>query len=58
MRHVLLRAVSSSYTTEEPSSAENYLSRGFKLVQDTLAMCLTPAATANEEGSIDFGDGG
>lgn len=41
----------------DPLGADKYLSRGFKLVNDTLRECRTPRAELNE-GKVNFGEGG
>lgn len=42
----------------EPEAAEEYLRRAHKLVEDTIKMCMTPRATRNSDGTVDFGAGG
>jgi hypothetical protein len=41
----------------ESVAAKYYLSRAFKLIEDTLRECSTPAATL-KNGKVDFGSGG
>jgi len=41
----------------DKDAAEEYLRRGFKLVEDTLRECGTPKATV-EGGRVDWGEGG
>jgi hypothetical protein len=52
-----LLKLSRLLSKSDPASAEKYLARAFKLIEDTLRECAAPAAKL-EGGSVDFGDGG
>lgn len=40
----------------EPAAAEEYLARGYKLIEDTIRECATPKATLSN-GKVNWGEG-
>jgi hypothetical protein len=42
----------------DPSAAKAYLERGYKLIEDVLALCEAPKASIRSDGSVDFGKDG
>lgn len=53
-----LRMLSVILQPTDPKAADYYLGRAFKLVEDILRECGTPAATLGADGAVSWGEGG